>query len=171
MCYGSFVLFCLDISINNIILCVQILKCLLLSRVCFLSPSVNTHRSSTTSPSGCRRTERASQRTTSTTWFAPLEETWWRKSHWWTNSHTQSRKNSTIYFGLLGLRSLYLNSVHLSIITMFNPKTDLTHPVLTLKCNSLSNGKHEQIYVLKIQYKRDHTLETFGKKGRQISVS
>lgn len=69
--------------------------------VCVFSPSVSTPRSTTTSPSGCRRAERArqgkkaSRRMTSTSWCAPLGETWWRKSRWWTNSHTQSRRTHT----------------------------------------------------------------------------
>ncbi|KAF1373329.1 hypothetical protein PFLUV_G00259400, partial [Perca fluviatilis] len=58
------------------------------------SLSVSTHLCITTSPSGCRRAERArtaSRRTISTSWCAPWEETWWRKCLWWTSSHTQRK--------------------------------------------------------------------------------
>lgn len=92
----------------------------------FFSRSVSTHLSITTSPSGCRTTkrarqaERASRRTTSTSWCAPLEETWWRKCLSWTILHTQSKKTHPRHPSLIGLqRSCPLTQEISAVVHLF----------------------------------------------------
>lgn len=53
--------------------------------------SVSILRSSMTSLSGCRPT--VTRKTTFTTWCAVSEETWWKRSRWWTTLHIQSKKS------------------------------------------------------------------------------